>query len=105
MKLFEVATPKKADKATQLNARAKAQEDKKKVAAKASDLSSVLDAVKSATTLEDKKAAANKLAAAFTAGGKDKFLKSVANCKTPGDVDKLAYNAALKGEGHGTKLY
>lgn len=104
MKLSELrenAAPAK----TARTKRAEAQEQKKKRAEKASDLSGVLNDVKNATDLDSKKAAARKLASAFTAGGKDKFLASVDACKTPGAVDVLAYNAALKGEGHGTKLY
>jgi hypothetical protein len=104
MKLTELREASDNAKAIRTK-RAEAQAQNKKRAEKASDLSGVLDQVKKATDLDSKKAAARKLALAFTAGGKDKFLKSVDNCKTPGDVDRLAYNAALKGEGHGTKMY
>jgi hypothetical protein len=71
------------------------------VADKAADLSALLNAVKLASGLDEKKAAARKLADGFKVGGKDKFLTSLGKCSSSKDVDFLCYNAALKGEGNG----
>lgn len=74
-------------------------------ATKAADLVSDLDKVRDEKDLGKKKDAAKVMAKHFKVGGKEKFLSSLDAAKTAAEVDKLAYNAALKGEGKGTKLY
>ena len=77
--------------------------DKSQMADKANDLSMLVTKVRDAVGLEAKKSAAKAMASHFRVGGKEKYLVSVEKCKTPGQVDWLAYNATLKGEGKGVK--
>lgn len=78
---------------------------KSEMAAKAANLKSSLDKVRDAEGLEAKKSAAKAMAKYFKVGGADQFVAKVDKATTPGQVDGLAYNAALKGEGKGAKLY
>jgi hypothetical protein len=94
--LFEAAT-----KETVVT-KAEKQEANKKRAERSSDLGSYANAVRDAKDIEAKKTALRNMASHFTAGGKEKFLKSVDGIKTPADADKLAYNTLLKGEGKGS---
>jgi hypothetical protein len=75
------------------------------VAGRAADLSALAQRVWEVKDLEQKKAAAREMASAFELGGQDKFLAAVNQCVSGSQVDKLAANAMLKGEGKGAKLY
>ena len=69
----------------------------------AADMTTLLSKLRDTKDLDGKKAIAHQMAANFKVGGRDAFKANVDKCKTPGEVDKLAYNAALKGEGKGVK--
>ena len=111
-KLFEIAgvdttqgMAKQLCEATSHVGNLKKEEEKKSKASKAADLETELNAVRDEKDLEKKKTAARAMAKHFKVGGESKFLAAVDAAKTPAAVDQLAYNAALKGEGKGTKLY
>lgn len=75
--------------------------DAESVKSRAVDLKLYLDRLKKTADFEEKKQIARAMSSAFKAGGKEKFLRSLERVRTPAEVDVLAYNAALKGEGHG----
>lgn len=75
------------------------------MAAKAEDMTTHLNRVRDAKDIEEKKSHAREMAKCFKVGGGDKFLAAINTARTPNDVDRIAYNAALKGHGLGTKLY
>lgn len=76
-----------------------------KIAEKAVDLQPFLDVIRDAKDIETKKIHATEMAMQFAVGGAETFLRSLEQAKTPQQVDMLVYNAALKGQGLGAKVY
>lgn len=76
-----------------------------KIAEKAIPLDVHLSNIRDAKTLEEKKIHAIAMANDFQAGGKDAFILAVGRATKMTDIDRLAYNAALKGEGMSTKRF
>jgi hypothetical protein len=76
-----------------------------KMAARAAPLDVHLTNIRDAKTLEEKKEAAIAMANDFEVGGRDNFIKAIEGATKPMDIDRIAYNAALKGEGLGTKRF
>lgn len=76
-----------------------------RMAAKAADLSKLLESVYLATDLETKRNLALSMADHFTVGGKEKFMQSIRNAPNATTIDKIATNATLKGEGMSTKRF
>lgn len=67
------------------------------------DLSVFLKSIERAKDVEEAKTIAKRMTKFFAKGGQEKFIQNVDKQNSHAGVLKLAYNAALKGEGLGVK--
>lgn len=85
--------------------KARKDQDNAKMASKASDMQQHLAKVSAEKDLDRKKLFAIEMSKYFTVGGKEKFVDSITNAKTAIDVDRISFNAVLKGEGLSSKRF
>jgi len=76
-----------------------------KMAGSAANLQALVQAVWAEKEFAIKQIRALEMADAFEVGGKEDFVKAVFEQKTNADIDRLATNAMLKGEGMSTKRW
>lgn len=84
---------------------AKSDSKNAKMAEKSTDMSQYLNLISLEMNLDKKKILAIEMAEHFTVGGKENFIESITNTKSVNDVDRIAFNAVLKGEGLSSKRF
>lgn len=75
-----------------------------KMASRAANLTPFVNRIRDEKDLVAKKQIAYEMAEQFEVGGKENFILSIQTAASASVVDRIAYNALLKGEGLSSKI-